>query len=173
MSESDAIKLLNRKKRAFLNRQRAVRENCKKSTGPKDCTVVRANSVRHGLRSNLPVIPGEDQAALKRLRETVYDKVEPVNDIEIQLAEQVVLGLWRMQRGIRAEQFILDIHGDLEKTHWDQILDKDYLDKIAKFENHAANQLERAFVAIARLRGLDYFAANTEKDNHNVAERKD
>ena len=151
-----------RRKKAFLNRQRAVRENYKKSTGPKDCSLVRFNPLRHGLQSKLPVIPGEDPSELEQLRSSVYDKLKPQNDIEVQLAEQVVFGFWRLQRGLRAEQSILENHGDLERTHWDKILDMDYLDKITKFENHAANQTDRALVALARLRELKYLEAKPQ-----------
>lgn len=145
-----------RKKKAFLNRQRAARENYKKSTGPKDCSLVRFNSLKHGLKSKLPIIPGEDSSELERLQESVYDKLKPQNNIEVQLTEQVIFGFWRMQRGIRAEHSILENHGDLERTHWDKILDMDYLNKITQFENHAANQLDRALIALARLRELNY-----------------
>lgn len=151
-----------RKKRAFLNRQRAVRENYKKSTGPKDCSVVRFNSLKHGLKSKLPIIPGEDPSELELLRESVYDKLKPQNYIEVQLTEQVVFGFWRMQRGIRAEHSILENHGDLERTHWDKILGMDYLKKITEFENHAANQLDRALIALARLRELNYLESPLE-----------
>lgn len=151
-----------RKKKAFLNRQRAACENYKKSTGPQDCTLVRFNNLKHGLRSNLPVIPGEDSSELERLRESVYGKLKPQNDIEVQLVEQVVFGFWRMQRGIRAEHSILENHGDLERTHWDKILGMDYLKKITEFENHAANQLDRALIALARLRELNYLEAPLE-----------
>ena len=146
----------DRRKKAFLNRQRAARENCKKSTGPKDCSLVKFNSLKHGLKSKMPVIPGEDPSELERLRESIYDKLKPQNDIEVQLAEQVVFGFWRLQRGLRAEHSILENYGDLERTHWDKILDMNYLDKITEFENHATNQIERAFVALARLRELNY-----------------
>ena len=147
---------ITRGKKTFLNRQRAARENCKKSTGPKDCSLARFNNVQHGLRSNMPIIPGEDVTELERLRESIYDKLKPQNNIEVQFAEQVVFGFWRLQRGIRAEYSILENYGDLERTHWDKILDMDYLDKITRFENHAANQLDRALVALARLRKLNY-----------------
>jgi len=159
-----------RRKATFLKRQRAALENCKKSTGPKDCVRARFNSLEHGLRANMPVIPGEDPQELERLRESVYEKLKPVNDIEVQLAEQVVFGFWRLQRGSRAEHAILEDYGNLERTQWDKILDMDYLDKIAKFENHAANQLDRALVALARLRELNYL--EPIKDVQNVAQRK-
>ena len=168
--EFDVTDKIARKKSLFIQRQRTARENCKKSTGPKDCVHVRFNPLKHGLRANMPVIPGEDPLELERLRESVYKKLKPVNDIEVQLVEQVVFGFWRLQRGSRAEHAILEDYGNLERTHWDKILDMDYLDKIAKFENHAANQIDRALVALARLRELNYL--EPVKDVQNVAQRK-
>lgn len=147
---------------AYLNRQRAALENCKKSTGPKDCSRVRFNTIKLGLRAKSPVIPGEDPSELERLRESVYDTLSPRNEMETHLAEQVVFGFWRMQRGIRAEYAILESHGDFDTTNWGKIMDMDYLDKIARFENHAANQVDRALAVLERMRELN-------KDNGNVS----
>lgn len=160
MSRTVAVNLDEaiKRKRAFLNRQRAARENCKKSTGPKDCSLVRFNGMKHGLKSRSPIIPGEDPSELEGLRKSVYNKLKPRNNIETQLTEQVVFGFWRLQRGVLAEHSIMENHGDLERTHWDKVLELDYLKKISEFENHAARQIDRAFVALAQLRKLNYLA---------------
>lgn len=163
---------VDKKKQAFINRQRAAFVNCKKSTGPKDCSVVRFNPLRHGLRAKSEILPGENPGDLKRLRGAIHKKLRPRNELETKLVEQVITGFWRMERGTRAEQSLLQSSGDFEETDWVGVMNGNYLEKIEKYETHAANMVERAFIALGRLRGVNYFEVdNLEVDNN--AECKD
>lgn len=150
LSAKDAASI--KKPRMSLRKLITIRENSKKSTGPKDCSLSRFGALKHGLRARQPIIPGEEMSELEQLRESVYDRLKPQGKIEEQYANQVVSGLWRLQRGMRAEDAIMEIYGDLENTHWSIIFDKNYLRKIASFENHASNQVDGALDRLAQLR---------------------
>jgi hypothetical protein len=77
------------------------RQNALVSTGPKTPAGKRrsaANSLRHGLRSPAPVIPGEDSAAWQKHRDGIVLSLAPANTLESELAERVALLLWRLRR---------------------------------------------------------------------------
>ena len=57
---------------------RANRQNALKSTGPKTPEgkdAVRLNALKHGLRSEEILLPGEDEEALMELGERLRDRV--------------------------------------------------------------------------------------------------
>ena len=59
----------------------ANRRNAMKSTGPKSSegkAVVRHNATRHGLLSQVDLLPGEDEAAFVKLSDLLRAELEPV-----------------------------------------------------------------------------------------------
>jgi hypothetical protein len=79
----------------------ANRDNAAHSTGPKSPggkARSSRNAVRHGLRSELPVLPGEQAGDWHRHREGVLRSLAPVGTLEQELAERVALCLWRLRR---------------------------------------------------------------------------
>jgi hypothetical protein len=79
----------------------ANRANAARSTGPKTPggkERASRNAVRHGLRSGLPVLPGEQADDWERHREGVLRSLAPVGTLEQELAERVALCLWRLRR---------------------------------------------------------------------------
>lgn len=148
-----------------------IRENSRKSTGPKDCSIVRFNGLTHGLRTQFTIIPGEDPYELEQLRSAVFDTFIPIDDTETELAEQIVFAMWRLRRARNAEKIIIEKHSGLDGTRWRDILDADYLDKITKYENHAHNQISRAMEALLVLYNRKPRRKNKEnKGGDNVAE---
>ena len=130
----------------------ANRQNAQKSTGPKDCAIVKFNALKHGLRSANVIIPGEDPELLEEIKITVYDYYNPDNLLESQIADRIILCAWKLLRAARAEQAILNESKDLEKKiQWRSVLDMDYLEKIARYDQGAENSLYRNMDALARL----------------------
>jgi len=65
--------------------------------------IARLNSVAHGLRSALPVIPGETAEGWERHREAILASLAAQGALEEVLAERVALLLWRLGRVARYE----------------------------------------------------------------------
>jgi hypothetical protein len=79
----------------------ANRKNASRSTGPKTPSGKgrsSRNALRHGLRSDLAVLPFEQADAWERHRDGVIRSLAPVGTLEEALAFRVALCLWRLQR---------------------------------------------------------------------------
>jgi hypothetical protein len=75
--------------------------NATLSTGPKTKNgKARSskNALRHGLRSDLPVLPGERAEDWQAHRDGILQSLAPSDGIESALAERVALSLWRLHR---------------------------------------------------------------------------
>jgi hypothetical protein len=84
----------------------ANRQNALQSTGPKTADGVEAvknNAMRHGLRAIQTVVPGEDPDAWEAHRAAVIEDVKPFGALELALADQVAVKLWRLGRVVRFE----------------------------------------------------------------------
>jgi hypothetical protein len=84
----------------------ANHQNALRSTGPKTedgVEAVRFNALRHGLRSVQTVVPGEEADAWEAHRAGVVDDLKPLGAVELALAEQVAVKLWRLGRVILFE----------------------------------------------------------------------
>ena len=76
------------------------------STGPRtDAGKQRSslNAIKHGLRSQRPVLPDEDPAEWDAFLRDVVQTLEPANTIERELADRVALQMWRQRRAARYE----------------------------------------------------------------------
>src|SRR5215211_4777142 len=79
----------------------ANRRNALKSTGPKTPegkAAVRLNALRHGLRSEEILLPGEDEEALRGLNEYLKAELQPVGELENLLIDRIVAAYWRLRR---------------------------------------------------------------------------
>jgi hypothetical protein len=79
----------------------ANRTNAAHATGPKSPggkERASRNAIRHGLRSELPVLPGEQAEQWESHREGVLRSLAPVGSLEQEFAERVALCLWRLRR---------------------------------------------------------------------------
>ena len=88
-------------KKAEANRQNAL-----KSTGPKTPegkAAVRLNALKHGLRSEEILLPGEDEEALRELGERLRDELQPVGELENLLVDRIISAYWRLRRLGRVE----------------------------------------------------------------------
>jgi hypothetical protein len=79
----------------------ATASNAAQSTGPKTSAgKARSskNALRHGLRSELPVLPGERAEDWQAHRDGVVRSLAPAGALEIELAGRVAPCLWRLRR---------------------------------------------------------------------------
>src|SRR6516164_9393848 len=76
------------------------------ATGPRsDAGKERSsqNAIKHGLRSERPVLPDEDSAEWDEFHNGVLAELAPVGVIERELADRVALQWWRQRRAARYE----------------------------------------------------------------------
>jgi hypothetical protein len=88
-------------KKAQSNRQNAL-----KSTGPKTPegkAAVRFNALRHGMRSEEILLPGEDEEILKELSEHLRAELQPGGELENLLVDRIISAYWRLRRVGRVE----------------------------------------------------------------------
>ena len=64
---------------------------------------VRLNAVKHGLRSDAPVLPGESFSDWQRHLEGISESLQPEGHLETVLAEIIASLLWRLRRAQRFE----------------------------------------------------------------------
>jgi hypothetical protein len=83
-------------------RQQAANErNAQKSTGPKTPqgkAVSRNNALRHGLRAENILLPGEEPSARATVTEAYYQEFKPVGPVEHRHVERLIAIDWRMRR---------------------------------------------------------------------------
>jgi hypothetical protein len=75
--------------------------NAARSTGPRTAggkARSSRNALRHGLRSELPVLPGEDPRGWEEHRAGILRSLAPAGPLEAELAGRVALSLWRLRR---------------------------------------------------------------------------
>jgi hypothetical protein len=99
----------------------ANRQNALKSTGPKTLegkTAVRLNAVKHGLLAEEILLPGEDEAALRKLGERLRTELQPVGELENMLVDRIISAHWRLRRLGRVEAgiFTYKYYGTLSDT---------------------------------------------------------
>jgi hypothetical protein len=85
----------------YINRLNALH-----STGPQTETgkaVSKMNSVKHGIRSEQAVVPGETEEDWQQHRNNIVASVNPTTPLELALGERVALCLWRLNRIVRYE----------------------------------------------------------------------
>ncbi len=83
------------------------RKNALKSTGPTSPggkAKVALNAVKHGLRAEHLVLPGEDAAAFDGMLAAWMGDWKPPTDARRVLVEQAVAHAWRLRRCLRAER---------------------------------------------------------------------
>ncbi len=71
----------------------ANQRNALKSTElktPERKTSVRRNARKHGLLSREVLLPGEDEAALKELDESLRDKLQPDGELENMFVDKLI-----------------------------------------------------------------------------------
>jgi hypothetical protein len=80
------------------------RSNAKLSTGPSEEATERTrfNGLKHSMRSETLLLPGESALALEELRESWFDRLNPRDRAEVDLVSDYVKARWFHQRAERS-----------------------------------------------------------------------
>ncbi len=130
--------------------RQASRANGAKSRGPKSPegkAVSKFNGLKHGLRAEHVVLPGEDPAAFEAERRAWIDDWNPISHTRAVLVERAAVASWRLRRAVKAEAAFLAERAD----------NAGYAFELERF-NRAERALARAdvdAVATVMLLGLD------------------
>jgi len=84
----------------------ANRQNALCSTGPRSAAgraISSQNAIRHGLRAQNIIIPGEDPEEFDQFRQLMLDDLVPAGAMEVFLADRIVASLWKLHRAGRIE----------------------------------------------------------------------
>jgi hypothetical protein len=87
--------------RAEISRQNGRRSHG--PTSPEGKAKSRMNATKHGMRARLPVLAGEDPEIFRQQMEGILEALAPRNALEVALAEQAALSLWKIERAERVE----------------------------------------------------------------------
>ena len=82
---------------------RANRENAKRSSGPNRTDRTRFNGLKHGLRAEQVVLPGEDPAEFEAELQAWLDDWRPRSHTRAVLVERAAVASWRLRRAVRSE----------------------------------------------------------------------
>ena len=82
---------------------RANQNNAKRSTGPHKTERTRFNNLKHGLRAEEVVLPGEDPAAFEAELQAWIDDWKPRSHTRAVLVERAAIASWRLRRATRSE----------------------------------------------------------------------
>ena len=84
----------------------ANQRNARMSTGPRTPEGKRnaaLNALKHGLRADTRILPGEDEDSYAILYQTYIEAYEPTDGVELSLIRQMVDAEWRLQRYVKNE----------------------------------------------------------------------
>ncbi len=99
----------------------ANQSNAEKSTGPRTREGKRAvslNALRHGLTSQLVVLPNEDHSHYTRFSTALKTDLKPEGTLEKMLAQTICDTQWRLERGRAMESTILAMgHLEAQPNH--------------------------------------------------------
>ena len=149
----------------------ANRINAQKSTGPKTPEgreTVRLNGLKHGLASDILVLPGENLSDFENLLDSLEAEHQPSTATEVILVRQMAMASWRLQRLVHMEAayyrlrrsglevHFKDYYTDLTEPDRQAIIaERDSSHTLINFSRYEA-RLERSFhkslTALHRLR---------------------
>src|SRR5579875_1744280 len=90
--------------------RQASRVNGAKSRGPatpEGKAISRFNGLKHGLRAEEAVLPGEDPAEFEARRQAWIDDWQPRSHTRAVLVDRAALAAWRLHRAAKAEADLL------------------------------------------------------------------
>ena len=170
----------------------ANRNNAKQSTGPRTQAGKQRssqNALKHGLRAEQSVIPGEDPADYERHLTEFDDTFHPSTAYERALVRQMADTEWRLQRISRIEAAFLSSAFDDSRRHYkefdkpeDPARDETYLlgdimqrrtadiNHFARYEANQSRRFHRAYRQLIEVRELE---ARDKRHNYQQAHRDD
>lgn len=88
-------------KQLEANRQNAKLGGVKTEEGK---VVSRLNALKHGLLSEVILLPEEDEKALLELGKRLRTELKPAGELELSLVDRITSNLWRLRRALKAEK---------------------------------------------------------------------
>lgn len=88
-------------KQLEANRKNALLGGVKTEEGK---AVSRLNALKHGLLSEVILLPEEDEKALLELGKRTRTELKPVGELELSLVDRIISNLWRLRRALKAEK---------------------------------------------------------------------
>jgi hypothetical protein len=148
------------------SRAEASRRNGSRSRGPVTAegqARSAPNALKHGMRaSKVRVLGNEDEAAFQSLAAAMRDDLTPVGPLQEQLADQIVLAIWRARRWERIETELFNYY--LEKDRRGNEPTPDFgllvirdrngaraLDTLLRYRGSVQTELFRALAALKAL----------------------
>ena len=130
---------------------RANRANARRSTGPRTrAGKARSscNALKHGMRAERTLIPGESPEQWREHREGVLIALGAKGTLETELADRVALALWRLRRIA-----VHDAAATARELSADETPDAEagLLAKVIRYETHVSRQMLQALNALERL----------------------
>src|SRR5712692_6901613 len=101
----------------------ANRINAQKSTGPKTPEgreAVRLNGLKHGLASDILVLPGESISDFENLLDSLEAEHQPATPTEVILVRQMAMSSWRLQRVLHMEAAHYHLQRSELKDHFEE-----------------------------------------------------
>lgn len=92
-------------KQLEANRKNATLGGVKTEEGK---AVSRLNALKHGLLSEVILLPEEDEDALLKLGKQMRTELKPVGELELSLVDRITSNLWRLRRALKAEREMMD-----------------------------------------------------------------
>lgn len=146
----------------------ANRANAQKSTGPiteKGKLASRGNAMRHGLTAKALLLEGENLEDFQLLRLDLYQELAPVGRAAEEAFERLVSVIWRMRRIPVFEAAFFECLGNRDNVNHvppnatltlalRDVMNYEFLSKLARYEAHLARQYHEAFEELERLREL-------------------
>src|SRR3954470_20860101 len=81
----------------------ARRANAQRSTGPRDTSMTRFNGMKHGMRAETLVLPGEDPERYRRRLSALVERHDPQDEASRFEVERAAKAAWKMERGDAVE----------------------------------------------------------------------
>ena len=100
----------------------ASRANGAKSRGPKSPegkAVTKFNGLKHGLRAEQVVLPGEDPAAFEAEKQAWFDDWRPATHTRAVLVERAAIASWKLRRAVGAESAMRSQRADEAAREFD------------------------------------------------------
>ena len=148
----------------------ANRANAQKSTGPRS-SAGKATSARnrlaHGMRATHILLRDESKLEWDRHRAGVRAALEPQNYLELEIADDVAVALWRLRRAARSEAGLAAqrdlIVGARVDEQFEDILGQLPLmlpEPLLRYERSAQGMLMRMIGVLREVRALGSFGKN-------------
>ena len=135
---------------------KANRNNSKRSTGPARTDATRFNGLKHGLRAEQVVLPGESQDEFEAERQAWLDDWRPKSHTRAVLVERAAVASWRLRRAVRSESATRSRAADDAAFAFDAELRERVERAVDRFEDDpkaALSLLESTAAGIDRLLG--------------------